>query len=520
MAVEATGRTESILDGIPQAGEIVGGKFVVERVLGIGGMGVVVAARHQQLGQQVAIKFLRRSAADSAESVNRFLREARSAVALQSAHVVRVMDVGTLDDGLPFMVMEYLSGTDLGHVLDVRTVLPVEEAVDYLLQALEAIAEAHSLGIVHRDLKPSNLFLTLRPDGSPLVKVLDFGISKAIDGGADQVSLTSTAMVLGSPLYMSPEQVRSTKNVDTRTDVWALGVILYELIAGAPPFEAESVTGLCAKIVADPPVPLRSRRPEVAVELEAVVARCLEKDVARRPRNIAELAIALKPFASVEGRMGVDRIARIGGAPRSSSAGVAESGRAVPRAPSASSPAISSPLASTPAVSAPSPSGSPGELATGYAETVASHQTMRTVRRRRVTTAALAIGGAAIAIVGLVARSSMKATIEGDRARSPSLAAEALVPAAPEPVAAPSAASAAAPPVPEPSAAQNGPVVAPSSSAAASAAALMAAPPPSAPPPAPRPAQWSPQAPRPAPPRPAAAPTAKPSAEELLLDRH
>ena len=246
MAELATDRPETGtgLDGIPLPGEMVGGKFIVERVLGIGGMGVVVAARHMQLGQSVAIKFLRRSAATSPESVNRFLREARASVGLQSAHVVRVMDVGTLDDGLPFMVMEHLNGTDLGQSLEMRGVLPVAEAVDCLVQAMDAVAEAHSLGIVHRDLKPSNLFLTARTDGSPLVKVLDFGISKGVDTGGQRVDLTSTSMVLGSPLYMSPEQVRSTKSVDTRTDVWALGVILYELVAGVPPFEAETVTGL------------------------------------------------------------------------------------------------------------------------------------------------------------------------------------------------------------------------------------------------------------------------------------
>jgi serine/threonine-protein kinase len=433
-------------------------------------------------------------------------------VALQSAHVVRVMDVGTLDDGLPFMVMEYLSGTDLGHVLDVRSMLPIEEAVDYLLQALEAIAEAHSLGIVHRDLKPSNLFLTIRPDGSPLVKVLDFGISKAIDANAEQVSLTATAMVLGSPLYMSPEQVRSTKNVDTRTDVWALGVILYELIAGAPPFEAESVTGLCAKIVADPPVPLRARRPEVPQALEVVVARCLEKDMARRPRNVAELAMALKPFASAEGRLEVDRIARIGGAPRSSMASVSDGARLAVGAPS-SSPTISSPLASAPAVSAPVASGAPGDLTTGYAETVATHQTMRTLRRRRrVTTAALAIGALAVGIVSLVARSNMRPSAGPDRAHPPALAAQVLVAAPPE---------TAAPP-PSSSLSQ---ALAPSAMPSASSAPAPASSPPATtgatatPPPAiQRPAWSAPQ--RPAAPRPVASASAKPSAEELLLERH
>src|SRR5580704_1555467 len=177
--------------GVPQAGEVVGGKFVVERVLGVGGMGVVVAAHHTHLDQTVAIKFLRRDAAKDELAVSRFLREARAVTNLQSEHVVRVMDAGRLDDGLPYLVMEYLSGLDLDQVLAQRGRLPLEEAVEYLLQSMEAVADAHAAGIVHRDLKPSNLFVTARADGSPLVKVLDFGISKAFDAtGAKQQSLT------------------------------------------------------------------------------------------------------------------------------------------------------------------------------------------------------------------------------------------------------------------------------------------------------------------------------------------
>jgi serine/threonine-protein kinase len=301
------------LEGVPRAGDVIGGKFVVEEVLGVGGMGVVVSARHAQLGQKVAIKLLRKDAAKSPEAANRFLREARAVVALQSAHVVRVMDVGVLESGTPYMVMEHLVGTDLQRVLEERRTLPVSDAVDFLLQGMEAIAEAHAAGIVHRDLKPANLFLASHPDGSPLVKVLDFGISKASGSGSSEQSLTATATIMGSPLYMSPEQLRSSKNVDARTDVWALGVILYELLAGKPPFEAENVTGLCAKIAADPPAPLREIDPSVPPELEAVVMRCLEKNVDRRFASVADLANALRPFASMEGKTHIERIARIGG---------------------------------------------------------------------------------------------------------------------------------------------------------------------------------------------------------------
>src|SRR3954470_13666053 len=210
-----------------QEGEILAGKYRVERVLGVGGMGVVVAATHLQLDERVAIKFLVPDALSSDEAVARFAREARAAVKIKSEHVARVIDVGTLDNGAPYMVMEYLEGGDLSRVLQAQGPLPVEDAVEYVLQACEAIAHAHVLGIVHRDLKPANLFLTKRNDGSQSVKVLDFGISKVLSGNSgassSDAAMTRTRAVMGSPLYMSPEQMTSTRDVDGRTDIWALG---------------------------------------------------------------------------------------------------------------------------------------------------------------------------------------------------------------------------------------------------------------------------------------------------------
>src|SRR4051812_29074049 len=184
-------------------GDVIDGRYRLERYLGEGGMGMVVAARHIALGEPVALKFLLPEGAEDARSVERFLREAKAAVRIKSEHVARMLDVGTLDTGEPFMVMELLDGKDLGQVIRERGKLPVKEAVDYLLQACEGIARAHELGIVHRDLKPANLFLTFRADGSSLVKVLDFGIAKSL--AQDNVNLTQTADVLGSPRYMSPE---------------------------------------------------------------------------------------------------------------------------------------------------------------------------------------------------------------------------------------------------------------------------------------------------------------------------
>ena len=301
-----------------QVGQLIAGKYRVQQLLGRGGMGVVMAALHEQLNQRVALKFLTDDAYQQPEAVTRFLREARSAVQIQSEHVARVMDVGTLESGAPYIVMEYLRGLDLKEVSTRRGPLPISEAVDFVLQACDAVAEAHSLGIVHRDLKPSNLFLTERPDGSPLVKVLDFGISKALHGGSggqtSQQQMTASAAIMGSPQYMSPEQIRSSKNVDARADVWALGTILHELIAGAPAYVADTVPGLLAMIVADAAPPLTASRPDAPTDLENTILRCLQKDRERRFANVAELAHALERFASAEVRPLVRRISRVLGA--------------------------------------------------------------------------------------------------------------------------------------------------------------------------------------------------------------
>ncbi len=263
---------------LPKEGDILAGKYRIDRVLGRGGMGVVVAAHHTTLRQKVAVKFLLPSATKRGDAAERFLREARAAVSIQNEHVARVSDVGTLDTGAPYMVMEFLTGSDLGDVIEQRGPLPIDEAVDYVLQACEAIAEAHALGIVHRDLKPANLFLTARADGSPLVKVLDFGLSKATKPDAMDASLTATHVVMGSPYYMSPEQIRSFKKIDARADIWSIGVILYQLLTGACPFVADSLGALFMAVGADPVPSMRALRPEIPEDLEAAVVKCLVKD--------------------------------------------------------------------------------------------------------------------------------------------------------------------------------------------------------------------------------------------------
>ncbi|MFT3770962.1 MAG: protein kinase [Minicystis sp.] len=293
--------------GIPAAGEVIAERYVVEDVLGSGGMGLVVAARHVQLGQPLAIKFLYPEMAARAEVVARFMREARATASIQSEHVARVYDVGTLPSGAPYMVMERLVGSDLEKVAKTRGPLPIAETVGYVLEACEAIAEAHAQGIVHRDLKTANIFVAQRPDGTTTVKVLDFGISKMTDSA---VGLTGTATTLGSPSYISPEQIQSTKSVDHRTDIWALGVILHRSLTGSWPFDAEQILGVLRKILEDPAPPLRSLRPDAPEALEAAVLRCLEKSLDRRTRDVADLAIELLPFAPPGAQGSVERIVK------------------------------------------------------------------------------------------------------------------------------------------------------------------------------------------------------------------
>jgi serine/threonine-protein kinase len=301
--------TDAIANGV-RPGDVLAGKYRVERVLGAGGMGVVVAARHLALDERVALKFLLPETLKNAEAVARFDREARAAVKIKSEHVARIIDVGRLETGAPYIVMECLEGGDLAAWVKQHGALPVEQAVEFVLHACEAIAEAHALGIIHRDLKPANLFYVRRADGLLSVKVLDFGISKVTADSKANASMTRTSAIVGSPMYMSPEQLRSSKGVDARTDVWSLGVILFELLTGRPPFVAEAVTEVVIKIAVEPAPAVRLFRTDVQPGLEQAVFRCLEKDRERRFQNVGDLCKALCDFAPARARPSVERILR------------------------------------------------------------------------------------------------------------------------------------------------------------------------------------------------------------------
>jgi serine/threonine protein kinase len=291
------------------AGAIIAGKYRVERVIGAGAMGIVLAAQHLELEEPVAIKCIRPEMHGLPDVVSRFAREAKACTRLQSEHVVKVLDLGVAPPVGPYMVTEYLEGEDLAAVLQKGGPLWVRRAVEYVMQVCEALAVAHASSITHRDLKPENLFLTR--DGSlENIKVLDFGISKAKAWGrvfGGEGSMAQRKNPMGTPLYMSPEQIRGTHDVDQRTDIWSLGAVLYELLTGRPVFSGESLTQACARVLEAPPPNLSEQCKGVPRELGRVVLRCLMKNPADRYQSAAELANALLPFAPSRARLHAER---------------------------------------------------------------------------------------------------------------------------------------------------------------------------------------------------------------------
>jgi serine/threonine-protein kinase len=371
---------------------VLAGKYRVERVLGEGGMGVVVAAHHLQLDQKVALKFLLPAALTSPDSAARFLREARAVAKIRSEHVARVIDFGQLENGSPYIVMEYLEGSDLSAWVEQRGALPVAQAIDFVLQSCEAIADAHALGIIHRDLKPANLFCIQRSDGSLSIKVLDFGISKVAPGVASGHDITATNALMGSPAYMSPEQMMRSKGVDARADIWSLGVILFQLLTGRLPFPAQAVTELAIKVANEPAPPLRALRPDSPERLEQVVARCLEKDRAARFQTVGELAIALREFGSEHAARSVEHIL-----------GTLRNAGMMPGQPSQKD--------QQPPLQSPSPvAGKTPPTDASWGDTAADSSTPRRRTRRAATIAVMAAGALLVALLVAGAKRSSTQT--------------------------------------------------------------------------------------------------------------
>jgi serine/threonine-protein kinase len=299
-------------------GNVLLGKYRVDEVLGSGGMGKVLRAWHVYLQQPVAIKILLQHVMDDAATVQRFLREAQATVKLRSEHIARVIDVSTLQDGTPLMVMEYLEGSDLNQILRAHGPQEAGVVVDLMLQACEGIAEAHAMGIVHRDIKPSNFFVTRRIDGTQLLKILDFGISKS--RVSQNMELTGTQTIVGTPTYMAPEQMKNARTADARSDVWSMGVVMYQLMEGRPPYSGQSYAELVLKVGTEPVPPMHAK---VQAVLHDTILRCLEKDPGKRVQSVAELAKMIAPFATdpIGGAFAVERIVRIA-ATRSSAQGM------------------------------------------------------------------------------------------------------------------------------------------------------------------------------------------------------
>ncbi len=289
-------------EGLPLVGDVIAGKYRIDSVAGEGGMGIVYEAEHVILRQRVAVKAMLPGALSSAEALERFSLEASAIARIACEHVVRVMDAGTLPNGAPYLVMEYLDGSDLEKVLARRGALQAPQVVDFALQALEALAHAHASRVIHRDLKPANLFLARTPDGRQIIKLLDFGVAMSVDLSAEE------DRVLGSPRYMSPEQLRKG-TLDPRTDLWSLGVVLYELLSGEAPFDG-TLSQLIAAILQQSPVPLHEKNRAISRELSDVVGRCLMRDPAARWGSALELARALAPHGSGSWAGAVARIER------------------------------------------------------------------------------------------------------------------------------------------------------------------------------------------------------------------
>jgi len=470
-------------EDVPATGTVLAGKYRVEGQRGSGGMAVILEATRLDSGRRVALKVLKGSALRSQEAVARFEREMKVTARLGGEHVARVYDSGATPEGAPFLVMELLEGHDLEGEIALRGRFPPEEAVRLVLEACEGVAEAHRNGLVHRDLKPGNLFLAKRADGSLTVKVLDFGLSKVLAGDAP---LTQTTVNIGTPLYMAPEQIASSRNVEVRTDQHALAAILCTLLTGKAPYQGESLTELAVAISVQPPPNLAALVASIPPGLEAVVHKALAKKPTERYADVAEFAEALAPFAGPGGDVAAARVrATLSGLvvephPRAATMPLldhqrisGEFGRAsVPMAPP------SAPM-SGPSFGAPPPPAPPSSPEVARAAAPASPG---------LGAYALPLGLAFVATVGMLVAAYFVYTSKpsGDPVAAASSDGAASAPPPSATASASVSASASAPPSaePPPSAAAPPPEPPPSASGAASASASASA---SAPAPAPKP---------------------------------
>jgi serine/threonine-protein kinase len=401
-----------------KAGDVIDGKYQVERELGIGGMGRVLLALHLGLEERVALKMLLPEATRDPEAVARFAREAKAAARIKSEHVARVLDVSALGGKNPYIVMEYLEGSDLEQVVEASGALPIADAVDYVLQACEALAEAHMRGVIHRDLKPGNLHLSRRADGSPMVKVLDFGISK-IRTRESSGAMTTTSALLGSPLYMSPEQMKATRDVDARSDIWAMGVVLYELLTARSPFQAPSMPQVCARVLDTPPDSLAPAG--LPTGLEAVVMKCLEKKADSRFADVGALALALQPFAPERSEISIERIMKVIGTPPSLTVNTGEA--FFPRAVSSSAPTLGEDeiSISVQRETLPMPAMSPVKVGSEtMTNATLSAQNFLSSRKQRRTASYGAAGFLLFALVLVGARNHSHATAAAEGSAQPS----------------------------------------------------------------------------------------------------
>ncbi|WP_438008894.1 serine/threonine-protein kinase [Sorangium sp. So ce321] len=291
-------------EGGPGRREVVAGRYAVETRIGAGGVGVVQLATDLQSGRHVALKRVDPKIAQNRHAVERLLRGAHAARSLSGRHVARVLDLG-VDGGAPFIVSEYLEGSDFASYLQRRGPLRVREAVKYLLQICEAVAEAHAAGLLHRDIKPENLFISFG-DGAPSVKVLDFGVSAVACGVESEGPNAASGAMRGSLLYMAPEQMRSAGGIDERADIWSIGAVAYALLCGASPFEAPTELDVCTRVLNEPPAPFPAH--VEPAELRALLLRCLDKNPEARPPDVAKLAFSLARFGGEGSEDAAERV--------------------------------------------------------------------------------------------------------------------------------------------------------------------------------------------------------------------